>query len=102
HNPNQTFSPAVAANTAGAQATNMADIPGKGAPKNVNTASGPQRPAATSGPPRPANAFPMAPPLLQSGPQPMVQGAGGVDEDHERWLIQKEDKMDYGPFPLRE
>jgi hypothetical protein len=38
---------------------------------------------------------PNAPPKM-SGPQ--VQ----VDDDHERFLITKEDKMDYGPFPLRE
>jgi hypothetical protein len=25
-----------------------------------------------------------------------------IDEDQERWLIQKEDKMDYGPFSLRD
>lgn len=28
--------------------------------------------------------------------------ADRIDEDQERWLIQKEDKMDYGPFSLRE
>lgn len=40
------------------------------------------------------------PPPKVSGQQAQVQGA--VDEDQERWLITKEDKMDYGPFPLRE
>src|SRR5439155_8096843 len=39
-----------------------------------------------------------APPPKVSGPQAQVPGS--VDEDQERFLITKEDKMDYGPFPL--
>ena len=27
---------------------------------------------------------------------------GALDEEHERWLITKEDRMDYGPFSLRD
>lgn len=46
----------------------------------------------------------LPPPPLASGSRPPVPGGppGSVDEEHDRWLITKEDRLDYGPFPLRE
>ena len=33
---------------------------------------------------------------------PPPRNAGAIDDEHERWLITKEDRMDYGPFSLRD
>ncbi|MCS6914140.1 MAG: protein kinase [Myxococcota bacterium] len=49
-------------------------------------------PAPPAGGPPPQGGSPKT-----SGPQAQV-----IDEDQERFLITKEDRMDYGPFPLRE
>ena len=42
---------------------------------------------------RPAGSMPGLPPQ---------RGKGEIDDEHERWLITKEDRMDYGPFSLRD
>ncbi|MFT3754973.1 MAG: AgmX/PglI C-terminal domain-containing protein [Pseudoxanthomonas sp.] len=59
-----------------------------GVPRGPNSGSGPVVRAAA---PKPL-ALPGLPP----------RPGDVIDEDQERWLIQKEDKMDYGPFSLRD
>ena len=59
------------------------------AARGNNSGSGPVVRAA--GPPKP---------LVLPGLPPRPSDV--IDEDQERWLIQKEDKMDYGPFSLRD
>jgi hypothetical protein len=46
----------------------------------------------------------LPPPPAASGRRASLPPRPGdvMDEDQERWLIQKEDKMDYGPFSLRD
>lgn len=81
----------------------MADQEPKGPPGPPPNTSLP-RPARPSAPPPILGSA--APPLVSSSqpalPASNLAAVTGVDEDHERWLVQKEDKMDYGPFPLRE
>src|SRR5262245_42691855 len=68
----------------------------------VDAGSGPAAQPAPAGPPA---GFGGLPPGLPKPPTPFSSGghaAGAPDEEQERWLIQKEDKMDYGPFSMRE
>lgn len=84
---------AAQADAAGEAAEHMAHTPPKGSPKIPGLPSGPQRPAG----------FPVPPPTLGAPSNPSgPRAAVGLDEDADRFLIQKEDKMTYGPFPLRE
>jgi hypothetical protein len=64
---------------------------GVGVPPMRGNTSGSGPVVRPAGPPRPL-ALPGLPP----------RPADVIDEDQERWLIQKEDKMDYGPFSLRD
>lgn len=91
------------------QVKTMADTPQKGpfplpppaTPRGpTSRPSFPPGPGGPKAPQMPQSGFPMPPPPLSGGPG--AAAAAGTDEDQERWLIQKEDKMDYGPFPLRE
>jgi len=59
--------------------------------------------------PQASVSYPGLPPPKGTGPQAALSSPGLpprpgeiFDEEQERWLIQKEDKMDYGPFSMRE
>lgn len=84
--PNQTSRAPRPPAGVGQQATTMAQI--KGPPSLL-----PPPPLASGS--RPSVPGPSAPPGAPGSP-------GTIDENHDRWLITKEDRLDYGPFPLRE
>ena len=76
---------------------NSSSLPGMRAP-DAPEGAGPPPPR---GPKSTGSSPSMKPPALNLPGLP-PRPADRIDEDQERWLIQKEDKMDYGPFSLRE
>lgn len=79
-------------------------LPGMRAPGEPSMPGMPRPEASTPAMPRPEASLPNMPKPLASGQHPGLPPRPGdkVDEDAERFLIQKEDKMDYGPFSLRD
>jgi hypothetical protein len=81
-------------------------LPGMRAPGSDGAAepSGAAAPPAGPPPRRELSLPGLPPPPRSSGGHGALPPRPGdvFDEDQERWLIQKEDKLDYGPFSMRE
>lgn len=81
---------------------NERSLPGMRTGPSLPGMRGPDEGSGAMRPPMSTGSGPALKPPSLNLPGLPPRPADRIDEEQERWLIQKEDKMDYGPFSLRE
>lgn len=81
---------------------NERSLPGMRTGPSLPGMRGPDEGSGAIRPPMSTGSGPALKPSGLNLPGLPPRPADRIDEEQERWLIQKEDKMDYGPFSLRE